>query len=66
MWWNNNSINKSSKSVIQLRGRTTMRRDIETCRLKGFNVQPIVTCDDAIVMAQVHGLRNFKRWPIVC
>jgi hypothetical protein len=35
-------------------------------RLKGFNVWPIVTCDDAIVMAQVRGLRGFERWPIVC
>jgi hypothetical protein len=43
-----------------------MMRNIETCRLKGFDVQPNVTCDDAIVMAQVRGLRNFERWPIVC
>jgi hypothetical protein len=43
-----------------------MRRDIGTCRSRGFDVRPIVTCDNAIVMAQVHGLRNFERQPIVC
>jgi hypothetical protein len=38
----------------------------QVCRLIGFNVRPIVTCDDAIIMAQVHGSRNFERQPIVC
>jgi hypothetical protein len=41
-----------------------MRRDIETRRSKGFDVQPNVICDNAIIMAQVHGSRSFERWPI--
>jgi hypothetical protein len=41
-----------------------MRRDIETCRSKCFNVWPNVICDDAIIMAQVHGSRGFEKWPI--
>ena len=47
------------------KGWTMMRGNIGTRRSKGFNVQPIVTCDDAIVTAKRRGSRGFDVRPIV-
>jgi hypothetical protein len=57
--------NKSRKylSTVRACASTTKRwdddeEDVRTCGLKGFDVQPIVTCDDTIVTAQVCGSRG--------
>ena len=42
-----------------------MRGNEGTHRLKGFDVWPIVTCDDAIVTAKRHGLKGFNVQPLV-
>ena len=34
------------------KGGMMMRGNVGTYRLKGFDVQPIVTCDDAIITAK--------------
>ena len=47
------------------KGRTMMRGNIGTCRSKGFNGRPIVTCDNTIVTAKRRGLKSFDVWPIV-
>ena len=47
------------------KGWTMMRENIGTRRSKGFDVRPIVTCDNTIVMAKRRGSRGFDVWPIV-
>ena len=42
-----------------------MRGNIETCKLKGFNGQSIVTCDNTIIMAKRRRLKGFDVWFIV-
>ena len=50
---------------ITRKGGMTMRGNIGTCRSKGFNGWPIVTCDDAIVMAKRHRLKGINVQPIM-
>ena len=47
------------------KGWTMMRGNIGTCRSKGFDVRPIVTCDNTIVTAKRRGSRDFDVRPIV-
>ena len=42
-----------------------MRGNIGTCGLKGFDVRPIVTCDNTIVTAKRRGSGCFDVRPIV-
>ena len=47
------------------KGRTMMRGNIGTHGLKGFNGQPIVTCDNTIITAKRRGSKSFDVQPIV-
>ena len=47
------------------KGWMMMRGNIGTHGSKGFDVQPIVTCDNTIVTAKRRGLRGFDVRPIV-
>ena len=47
------------------KGGMMMRGNIGACRLKGFNGQPIVTCDDAIVTEKRHRSKGLNVQPIV-
>ena len=47
------------------KGKMMMRGNIETRRSKGFDVQPIVTCNNGIITAWVRGLKGFDMWLIV-
>ena len=54
-----------ARPYMTSKGGMMMRGNIGTCRLKGFNGWPIVTCDDAIIMAKRHGLKGLNVQPIV-
>ena len=47
------------------KGWTMMRGNIGTRGSKGFDVRPIVTCDNTIVTAKRRGSRGFNVRPIV-
>ena len=47
------------------KGWMMMRGNIGTRGSKGFDVRPIVTCDDGIITAWVRGLKCFNMQPIV-
>ena len=47
------------------KGWMMMRGNIGTHGLKGFDVRPIVTCDNTIVTAKRRGSRGFNVRPIV-
>ena len=53
------------QSYITRKGGTMMRGNIGTHGSKGFDGQPIVTCDNAIVMAKRRRLKGLNVWPIV-
>ena len=46
------------------KGGTMIRGNVGTCRSKGFNGWPIVTCDNAIITAKRRRLKGFNVQPM--
>ena len=54
-----------ARPYMTSKGVTMMRGNIGTCRLKGFNGWPIVTCDDGIITEKRCRLKGLDVQPIV-